>query len=364
MKKIFFTAVLIGLKLAATAQVTLQAAIPTVGLIQKNQLWNVLLVNSSNIAYNDCRLTIVLRDRLSGQEIFTATSTLFNITRGAKQLNVNTLNPVQYNYLSGTANNNLQGFIPAGSYTICYSLIGFAIKDIGLAEECIPFDAEPLSPPLLIFPADSAVLENAPAQFTWMPPTPAAMFNRLQYDILITEIPQGQKADEAIQQNLPFYNEGSLGTNFLNYPGTVSTFEKNKWYAWQVVARDERAYAGKSEVWVFKIKDSAIEKIVQQAPYIKLSTKSGEVTTQYGEILKIEYYNFLSDSTAMVTIKNLADKSNKHNLSFEIPIKSGQNFLDYNIGKKMKLEEAGIYEVVLTNSRGERHTMTFKYQKN
>ena len=119
MKKYFFTILLLALANALVyAQVTIQPNVPAVGIIQKNQLWNVLIVNSSNNSYFDCRLNLLLRDRATGQEIFAATTASFNIDAGVKQLNINTLNPVQYNYLSGVANNNLQGLISTGSYSM------------------------------------------------------------------------------------------------------------------------------------------------------------------------------------------------------------------------------------------------------
>jgi hypothetical protein len=216
-------------------------------------LWNILVVNNGGTAYNNCRLNLILRDRLTGQEIFTASTALFNIASGAKQFNINTLSPVQYNYLAGIGNNNLQALIPVGVYTACYSLSGYSLKDVTLAEDCVQFDAEPLSPPMLIFPADSSALDNKPNQFSWTPPTPAAMFSQLHYEILITQVQEGQKADEAIQQNIPFYTEGGLFNSLLNYPGSAWAFEKDKWYAWQIVAKDDKSYAAKSEVWVFKI---------------------------------------------------------------------------------------------------------------
>lgn len=63
----------------ATAQVTLQPNVPTVGLIQKNQLWNMLIVNSTGTPY-DCRLELILQDRTTGQEVLTATTAFFRVS--------------------------------------------------------------------------------------------------------------------------------------------------------------------------------------------------------------------------------------------------------------------------------------------
>jgi hypothetical protein len=39
---------------------------------------------------------------------------------------------------------------------------------------------------------------------------PAGMISRLRYEILITEIKAGQKADEALQDNMSFFNSADV----------------------------------------------------------------------------------------------------------------------------------------------------------
>lgn len=352
MKKYFFTILLLALANALVyAQVTIQPNVPAVGIIQKNQLWNVLIVNSSNNSYFDCRLNLLLRDRATGQEIFAATTASFNIDAGVKQLNINTLNPVQYNYLSGVANNNLQGLISTGSYTACYSLI---YKPLDIAEECIQFDTEPLSPPMLIFPADSSVLDIAPAQFSWTAPTPAEMFDRLHYEILITEIQDGQKANEAIQQNLPFYNDGTLFNNVLNYPSSSKAFEKEKWYAWQVVARDDKAYAGKSEVWVFKVTaESKKEKIIAGI-YLQLDDEIKGTYQISEKILHIKYASPFPEYTAQIIFND--EKGNTIQTIKQI-IKQGENYFNFSLNHQFKSNS--IQRLTLNDRNNKHHSLTF-----
>jgi hypothetical protein len=361
MKKKFIEFILFLLvQAAAFSQVTIQPGLPAVGLIQKNQLWNVLIVNGSTATYK-CVLTISLKERSTGIDVLTATSGQFDVAAGAKQLNVNLLNPIQYNYVTGGADNRMQGLLPAGTYMACYQLVTVATgKPETLAEECVQFDAEPLSPPMLIFPADSSLLETLPNQFSWIPPTPEGMFDRLRYELMITEIKEGQKAEEALQVNIPFYNDGALFINRTNYPASAIAFEKEKWYAWQVTARDDKAYAGKSEVWVFKIINETVKKIIEMAPFIKLSPKQQEVTTVHQGVIKMEYYNFLTDSIVKVIILNEDGKVKKDHFSFEVKVNAGQNYLQYDINKRIKLDENSIYEAVLINSKNEKYYMKFK----
>jgi len=132
-KKIVLFACLAGLSGTLSAQVTMQLNLPAVGTVQKNQLWNILVVNNTKKQY-DCRLGLILRDRSSGQEVMTATTGQFTISQGAKQLNINLLEPVQYNYIVQGIDTRLQGLLPAGSYLACYALSSPLSKD-NLAEE-------------------------------------------------------------------------------------------------------------------------------------------------------------------------------------------------------------------------------------
>jgi len=354
-KKIFLMTCSVWFTTVVVAQIIIQPAIPAVGLIQKNQLWNVLVINSSNKQY-DCRLELVLRDRLSGQEVMTATTGQFTIAAGAKQLNAAVVNPVQYNYILPAVNNKLQGLIPAGAYTACYALLSIATKDVRLAEECIPFDAEPLSPPMLIFPGDSSLLQNSPTQLSWIPPTPDGMFDRLHYEIIITEIMEGQKAGEAIQQNIPFYTDAALYNNMLNYPGSAVAFEKNKWYAWQVVAKDDRNYAGKSEAWVFKIKNDSVKIKSTNPSYIFINSNGAEnsIFNISGKELYLKYYSTDKITDAELMIKNAEGtilQQSKQNIIY------GDNY--FKIPLFANISKGQVYKAEIRNSDNKIYSILF-----
>ncbi len=363
MKKVCFAILMIiVLPVFIEAQVTLQPNIPAVGLIQKNQLWNVLVINSSTKQY-DCRLELILRDRATGQEVMTASGGQFTLQPGSKQLNVNSVAPVQYNYILAGIDNKMQGLLPAGLYTACYSLVSTMVKEADLAEECVQFDTEPLSPPMLIQPVDSSVLEVAPAQFSWIPPTPDGMFDRLQYDVIITAINDGQKANEAIEENLPFYNEGNHFTNMLSYPSSAPVFEKDKWYAWQVIARDNRDYAGKSEVWVFKVNQpSPVKAIIEQMPYIKMKMNNPEKGIAPNGVLKLSYVNEIADSLITIQLIDINDKSRIAG-EFKTAVRRGENLVQYDLKKILHLQEGKLYEARIVNSRKEKWLLQFEIRQ-
>jgi hypothetical protein len=358
MKKYLLLFLICGVLQHTYAQVSIQPILPLSGMVQKNTLWNVAVINTGTENYT-CTLEITLLDRASGIEVLTATSGVFQIGAGAKQLSASLLAPVQYNAISTTNMGRNNDFIPIGNYTACYRLTLNGKAPI--AEECLAFDVAPLSPPMLIIPADSAILKVAPSQFSWIPPAPINLFNRLAYEVQIVEVQPGQKAEEAIQNNLPFYTEPNVPINNLAYTGAASNFEKDKWYAWQVVAKDDRNYAGKSEVWVFQIKEDAIVKTVTGSSYAKMKIDNNELAVAQDGILKVLYKNELTDEKVDIKIIDLTSTQNKNKkpISFSSKLILGDNYIQRNLKGLMKLDENKVYMAEIKNSRGEVFTIRF-----
>jgi hypothetical protein len=361
MRQSVFTVALLVLALFSYAQVTIQAPYPAAGLVQLNQLWNLTLVNGTTTPI-DGRVEMVLKDRESGIELLTATSSMFTIPKGSVSLNINKLSPVQYNWLAMDPSGALNSLLPSGNYIVCYSFTRIlAEKQDQLAEECASFDVERLSPPMLIFPGDSALLDAYPGQFTWTPPAPAGMTRHLHYEIIITEIKEGQKADEAIQSNVSFYNEGHVVNNFMTYPAALPAFEKEKWYAWQIVARDDKNYAGKSEVWVFTVKKkNPLDMIIKGTPYIRMKTDMQETGIAPNGFLKLSYFNRSNDSTATIFISDLSSGNEKKPRSVTIRIIPGENQIMINIKKLISFSEQSTYKAEIISSLGERNSILFR----
>lgn len=358
MKTIILFVLMVGIcNKDALGQLTLQSNIPAAGFIQRNQLWNILVINNSAGNF-DCKLNLSLKNRITGEDVLTAATGFFKVSPGAVQLNENSLNPIQYNYLSPGMDTKLQGLLSVGAYIACYTLTGISGKE-EFTQNCFEFDVEPLSPPLLAFPADSARTDAQPFQFIWMPPTPSGMFNRLHYEIMITQVKENQKAEEAIQQNIPFYTEGNLMSPTLSYSGNNLSFEKDKWYVWQIIARDGNFYAAKSEAWVFKTTSPSVDRIIlDQAPFLKMKKNNSEKGIASNGLLKFSYINETTDSIATVDITDLS--GDKKNVQFIISLHAGENLVEYNVGKNLRLNEGKIYKAQITNSRKEVWAVLFE----
>jgi hypothetical protein len=344
------------------AQVQIQPILPSAGLIQKNQLWNLLLVNGSGASLEG-RLELVLLDRTTSQELMTASTGSFTLNKGSNAVNTNQLNPILYNYMGIEPDRNINNLLPIGMYTVCYNFVRNPDSDKReiLAEECTPFDVEPLSPPLLIFPADSTVFETAPTQFSWTPPTPLALLPKLRYRVLITEIQTSQQPAEAVQDNIPFYSAEQAPNNFIHYTGAQPAFSIDKWYAWQVMASDGDKYAGKSEVWVFKVsKPTPVQDIINATAYLQLQKNSAGKAIAPNGILRFSYFNQLADTTASVTITDMTAGHKRTAASFLIKMGRGQNNMQQEISRYMKPEEGHVYMLSLENSAGEKWLILFE----
>ncbi|NOT50234.1 MAG: hypothetical protein HOP10_03045 [Chitinophagaceae bacterium] len=350
---------------SVSAQVQIQTTLPTVGLVQKNQLWNLALINNTGNALVG-RLELILYNRQTSQELMTASTAEFSLAKGPGVINVNKVSPVNYNYIGIEPDKNINTLLPVGPYSVCYTFVKNPNSDKReiLAEECAAFDVEPLSPPMLSFPADSSVLLTAPTQFSWTPPTPVVLLNKLHYEILITEIQPSQKAAEALEENMPFFSNDQAWNNFITYPAAQPSFEKDKWYAWQVIARDDNSYAGKSEVWIFKISDQKpAEAAINAASYVQLAKNGAEKTVAANGILRFYYFNQLSDAAVSITVSDVTEKRTTEATTFSLPLARGQNYLQKDISKLVKVQEGHLYMLTLENSAGEKWHIMFEIKK-
>ncbi len=342
-------------------QISIQPIVPTVGLIQKEQLWNLLVVNSTTSAL-EAKVELVLRDRRNGNDVMVATTSDINIPLGSRQLNVNTVGVVEYNYFNTNTNFNVNGFLPIGSYTACYNILTGEGRNQLAATECIQFDVEPLSPPMLTFPADSNVLDIDPKQFSWLPPNPPNLFTDLTYDVLVAEVLDGQQPEEAIQNNLPVIFESGVRFNLYTRSTLFNTLEPEKWYAWQVIARDRDQFAGKSETWVFSYNISwPLSSPVKSTPFVLLKRDNPEQAIAPDGYLKFAYHNRLNDSTAIVIIDEMGSVNSKRtSKQFTVSLRRGDNQIQYLLTKVMKPDIDKVYKATLLNSIGEKWVLVFK----
>ena len=358
MKSKLLLCLLISLPFLSVAQITLTAQLPNNGILLKDQLWNLVIVNNSNdIAV--LKLQLDLRDISIGQSVINANTGNIIIGKGLKSVTINDIQPILYNYISSEFSGN---YLPCGAYLVTYHLIAETSKgDVPVAVEVVRVNISPLSPPLLVNPADQSSIETVYPQFNWVPPTPMQMFNPLEYELLVVAVEEGQSAKEALEFNKPAYSNINLLNTSEKMPTSYEQLKQGQTYAWQVIARSGNSCAAQTEVWTFTIGKDSIKKIIESAPFVKISKSNTEVTVVHQGLVKMEYFNPGGDRKVSFHIYKAADQRTNKILvvEFELPLAHGQNFLQYNLAKKTKLEEKTVYEVSMINGRGEEWLMRF-----
>jgi hypothetical protein len=359
MKKTLMVMGLIIVFSVANAQYSLQPMLPIKGMIQKSSLWNVLIINNSQNSIVG-RLELILRHRNTGIEEITATTNQITIEKGVKQLNYSLLSPIQYNFLNNGFIIVNQDLIPIGNYTACYRFSNPLTKNITIVEECIQFDVEPLSPPMLATPSDNTEFDIQPTQFSWSPPTPIGLFRNLKYDIVIVEVLAEQKPEEALQQNIPIYSEYNSTNNFINYKGSKLIFQKDKIYAWQVVAKDNNDYAAKSEVWSFKLNSPKFDYNNKNNQYLLINYQNTNNTISItNNVLPIKYNGIAIEDNLTITLINQKgvqlEETNQKTIY-------GDNYIYLKL--KSKLNANNVYTLKVTDQKGKINISNFTFNKN
>ncbi len=360
MIKNIFGVCLLALPLLGKAQVNVNVQMPPAGLLQKEMLWNLVLVNNGSDAL-DVTMQLNLQDAATGQVMLTATTGNLLLAKGVKMIKAGDIQPVSYTY---NLPDFARSYLPMGSYVACYQVINAGVrKESPIAEDCIRFNVDPLSPPVLSSPADKSVIETPYPQFTWMPPTPFDMFTSLSYDLLITEVSEGQSSSEAIQYNTPVYAKSNLSQPYEAYATGFTKLDTGKLYAWQVVATNGLNYAAKTEIWTFKIAPpSWVKQLIEQTPYIKMKRDNPEKGIAPNGILKMSYTNETTDTLVKVRVKEVS-AVNKEAVVFEVKINRGENLLQKDVQKLLQAREGILYEATISNSRSEVWQMLFEVKE-
>jgi hypothetical protein len=362
-KRLFCFAVLGFSFCTAFGQVSLSLHEPPPGIVQKNQLWNLTLVYSGNTPVNVV-IGLALLDVRDNQPAMTAFTRPISLNKGAKQLKALDVSPVDYNYFSAAFDVSRLGeaFLPIGSYRACYTVYA-ANRDpeVIYAEDCINLEIQPLGPPQLNLPSDSAKLETTYPQFNWLPPVPVTLFNNLNYDLLVAEVQPGQTPEAAIQENLPVYTALHITTPVNNYPASNKSLDTGKIYAWRVVAKNGEVFAAQSEVWTFSVhKIKPAQPALVNGAYLELRNDNASAGTAIiqGNTISIKFYSYDKTHDASIRFFNV-----KGELVKEVPktIQYGNNFIVMSLDHGFTKETT--YFIEITDLQSSRYRTSFRISK-
>lgn len=346
--------------LMARAQISMTLQVPPLGVLVKNQLWNMVLVNTGNYSVS-VRINLVLMDEKTNQPVLTGSTLPFMLDKGARQIQAKDLGPIQYTY-NGPAvltDRDPNGMLPVGNYQACYT-VSTGDKRIYQVENCIHLAVDPLSPPLLNTPADEGRLYTSYPQFTWLPPTPVGMFSDLSYDLVLVEVLPGQGKGDAIQQNIPIYSGGLIRNLFMNYSASYRSLDTAHLYAWRIVAMNNGQPAAMSDIWTFRVINPALPSIRKvNDSYLALKRGLDPSIASTGPSLRLTYDNVPADTTVHYKITSLQDPGNPIIQQGQLPLTRGRNLLEVPLSKTGGYAQQKIYLFQFINSRNETWTVKF-----
>lgn len=364
-KALIFCWVLV-VAIASRAQISMTLQVPPTGVLVKNQLWNMLLVNTSNYPIL-VRVSLVLLDQKTNQPVLTAATMPVLLNKGARQLQAKDLGPIQYTYTSPAfnADQDPNGLLPVGTYQACYTVVGQEKTALPMAENCIQLNVDPLSPPLLNTPADEGKIYTFYPQFTWLPPTPKGIFNDLSYDLILVEVQSGQGKADAIQQNIPIYSAGFVKNLYMNYPSSYRALDTSHLYAWRIVALNNGLPTAMSDIWTFRVIVPDKPTLKKQGDvYLDLKRDLSPSVASSGPTLEVTYENLSADTVARYTITSLGDPGNPVVQQGQLPLGRGRNFLQVPLQSSGGYAGKKIYLFSLVNSRKESWTVKFTKSNN
>lgn len=351
------------------SQVVIQLQVPPLGLAIKPQLWNLALMNGTRESLS-VRLEVVIRDIASDQQVLTGTTRVFILPEGGVQVQVKDLLPVIYS--SGTSlipvDPNPDGFLPVGIFNICYSLIGSkkgAAEQV-LAETCETFEIEPLSPPMLVMPANDDVAESTRPFFTWLPPAPFQLFHNMRFDLKLVEVFPTQSPADAVQQNIPIVSQSAIPVSSFQFPQSLPELDSSKSYAWQIVAKNGILPVANSEIWTFRVKQYGIDttRFLSRGYYTRLRREDDASYIITGENLKFSYEHEYSDSSVNIRLTDITGAVRK-TVSLEEPalkVRYGQNLINLDL-TPVNVTDKHIYLLELITIKQEKWYLKFEYRK-
>lgn len=352
---------------SAASQVSLGIQVPPAGVVQKSQLWNMVLINGSSATYN-VDVTLTLISTADNNPVLTVVSRNLTLGKGAHQLKYSDLAPFNYRFTSPAFGTDMrpEGLLPVGSYTACYTVTRWT-GDLPepLTEDCISLEVQALSPPVLNTPADKDTIQTDYPQFTWMPASPVNLFADLAYELVLVKVLPDQSPLQAIQQNIPVFNQPRLRQPFFNLPAGSTGIDTGNVYAWSIVAKNSNQFIAMSDVFTFTRKAAPVAEspaAVSNA-YVQLNRGEDGAAVATSGNLRVIYPNLAGDASLSYTITNLSDKSNGVVNTGTLALTPGNNFIEADIKRGSKLEAGNTYQFTAVNSRGEKWTLKFIYQK-
>ncbi len=333
-------------------------------ILQKNQLWNINLINNSVVAQT-VSINMMLYSVEDNELLMSAITNPFVSKPGITQVLLqNAIQPIDYTYYSAKMNNfrNINSFLPIGKYRICFSLSTNAEVIISdKLEYCTDIMSDPLSPPILNLPLDSATVDLNNALFSWLPPVPIFLFNHLMYDFVVTKIYDGQNADIALQENTPIHFQKNIRELSTVYGIMDKKLDTGVYYAWKIMATSNNMYVCQSDARVFKVDDHSakLKNDVKSIFYLQLKKDhaANNFYTVTEKKIGVSYYSFDQLNKKDIVIKDIKGEVIK---VYSMDIKYGDNYFYFNLDNHFKT--GNTYFIELQDAQKNIQSVSFKIE--
>lgn len=369
MKKFLLLVLSLQMGMAAFCQVLINLQLPENGLTVKSQLWDMSLVNTFSQGHN-VQLQLVMTDVTGNHQILSASSKVFFLPKGMRQVRASDIVPLIYTVTdpAAGADNNPNGFLPTGAYRFCYRVInldGEVPAQVG--QECADGQIEPLVPPMLITPADSEKIEVPRPVFTWAPPMPGNLFGRLLYDWELVEVQGLQTGPEAVQQNIPVLYRSNLRETTFAYPLSAPALDSTKLYAWRIVAKNNNTPVATSEVWNFSLlKTPVVKGTPNGAGYARLSLDNGDAFVICHGQLSYAFLNERNVSSASIAVYDITGNTRKA-IAIDVDtcaLKFGENLNLLDLRRVAGITNGHFYLFELIDADARKWYLKFQYKNN
>jgi hypothetical protein len=191
--------------------------------------------------------------------------------------NLSVVTRKQQYFLQGLADfETVQGSLPSGTYTVCYTASCVAPDCDGIGQgalfnefsECVQLTIEPPTPLLLAYPDNGSELDVRRPGFMWIPPMPIAQVTGFNYVYSLYLAQKGQSCNEAVLMNPPLFRAVDVGQPSMPFPAELDDLDTGKTYCWKVDGQLSGMQVAQSEAWELRIRRE--EQTKDTIKYIRL----------------------------------------------------------------------------------------------
>lgn len=266
-----------------------------------------------------------------------------------------------YGSSSAAAVLNQTGRLTFGDYIVCLKLYSAADNSL-IAEDCREKSVVQFVPPMLVFPADGAVLNQTKTDFSWIGPQPAPYFE-CNYAFVVVEFDSSQSLEWNILNQPPLVAKQNLPLNRLAKMQYEYEFEVGQTYAWRIAAHEGSYVIGTTDVWTFTVEEKDSIAVEQKGSYrlIKKEKEGGFYFTDQG-ILRFAYDNRAHDKTLSYEILSLTEGSASDFVYPEVALYGGTNNVELDLRSVGRFVKDQSYKLVVRDGKSDVYQLIFTYK--